>query len=495
MLLSTLLAGYTDQILDQACHVRSMALNSAAIKKDGLFFAMKGGQRDGRNFIAEAIKNGACAVCVDATLDDKIHFEQGVPVIPIKQLKLQIGNLAARFYQEPGKKLKMIGVTGTSGKTSCTHFIAQILQAAHGHCAMIGTLGHGVYGATIETGYTTPDALTLQHLLRTFVDQGIQQVVMEVSSHGIDQGRINAIPFHTGIFTNLSQDHLDYHGDMASYASVKHRFLAEWVTNELIINADDDYGRRWIHEFAPSRSVIAYSLLPPSSLPHSVHGVFAEKIDYNQAGIKALLNTPWGKIECFLPLIGRFNLSNALATLAALCVNNVAFHDAVALLAQLSPVPGRMQYVKFKDKPTVVVDYAHKPDALEKVLATLREYTRGKLICVFGCGGDRDKGKRPLMAEIAERLADHVIITNDNPRHEEPSVIVDEICKGLKKSQDVDIVFDRAKAIEKGIQLAAQEDCVLVAGKGAECYQQFGDKKYPFSDLEQVKLLLSNSSA
>lgn len=465
-----------------------LALDSRQVKEKTLFFAIKGKQLDGRQYIADAIKHGATAVLVDAdTAHESLTWHDQVPLIPIYQLAKKLGKIAARFYDNPAKSLRIIGVTGTSGKTSCTHFIAQVLQSLKTPCGIIGTLGSGFYDALGTSGLTTPDAVTLQATLRQFVEQGAKAIAMEVSSHSIEQGRVNAIEFEIGIFTNLTQDHLDYHGDLETYADVKRRFLAELPTKHLIINADDAYGRKWIKELGPYKSVVAYSTRKTLSISTDIPIVYADGVKLTLQGIKAQVHTPWGAGELCLPLIGQFNLSNGLAVLSALCTYGVSLPEALHQLSQLKTVPGRMQTLGGHEQPLIVVDYAHKPDALEKVLQALRAHVEGKLCCVFGCGGERDRGKRPLMAKIAETLADHVIVTNDNPRHEKPEDIVTEILKGFSHPERVTIELDRSKAIQNSIQWASANDCVLIAGKGAERYQQIGDEKIPFDDVEKVR--------
>lgn len=471
--------------------VTRLVLDSRQVKAGDVFLAVKGSHQNGRHYIAAAIKQGAAAVLVDAEAEESLAWQEHVPLLPITHLQTKVGLLAARFYGHPARALRMIGVTGTNGKTSCTHFIAQSLERLGIRCGIIGTLGSGFYGSLGEAALTTPDPITLQATLRKFVDDGAQAVAMEVSSHSIDQGRINGIEFEIGIFTNLTQDHLDYHGDMKTYASVKRRFLADCPTLHVIINADDAYGRYWIDELAARKSVFAYTT-QTSNIPAFLPRIYAEEIRPSLQGVQAKITSPWGSGELSLPLIGQFNLSNALAVLSALCVYGVSFADALISLSQLEPVSGRMQTLGEQGKPLVVVDYAHTPDALEKVLSALRGHVEGKLICVFGCGGDRDAGKRPLMAAIAERLADQVIITNDNPRHESAETIAEHILSGFKTPAHACIELDRSKAIQKSIQWASAHDCVLIAGKGAERYQQVGDVKIPFDDVKQAAHCLND---
>lgn len=491
MRLSQLLPTEIDLTLVKDVDVLRLVLDSRLVRAGDLFFAVKGSASDGKQFIPAALAQGAAAILVDAESDDDVaRMHEGVPIIPIWQLKNKLGFIAARFFGEPAKQLRMIGVTGTNGKTSCTNFMAQILDEP---CAVIGTLGSGIYGHLVETGLTTPDAVSLQSSLHDFVEQGAKMVAMEVSSHSIDQGRINGIDFEIGVFTNLTQDHLDYHHTMEAYAAVKRSFIAGPATQHVIINADDPYGRQWLDELAGHKSVFAYGCdLTADDLARiKVPVVYADQIELSLEGFRAMVHTPWGEASLKVPLIGRFNLSNVLAVLTTMCFYGVPFERVLARIAKLQSVPGRMQAVAERGKPLVVVDYSHTPDALEKALQALRHHTQGNLVCVFGCGGDRDATKRPLMARIAEKLADRVIVTNDNPRHERPEAIAEQIMQGFLHPDRVSLVLDRSKAIENGIQYANASDCILVAGKGAERYQQLGDEKIHFDDVEEVKKYLS----
>lgn len=490
MRLSELLKNITTLPASADCIISHISLDSRKINTRDLFIAIKGSQQDGRKFIADAVARGASAILIEAdTPNQAIEMQSGCLLIPVDKLAGKIAQIAAQFYDHPSKKLRMIGVTGTNGKTSYSHFLAQILSAKKIPCGIIGTLGSGFYNALGPVGLTTPDPIMLQATLADFVKQGAKAVAMEVSSHSIAQGRIGAIDFEIAAFTNLSQDHLDYHGTMEAYAAVKHQFVAEFPHKHLVINADDAYGKKWINELSKTKSIYAFTTHPPSS--HSfVPMVYAEKTSFSLRGIEATVHSPWGKGRVMLSLIGEFNLSNALAVLTSLCLYGIAFEDALSALATLQPVPGRTQTLGGEDQPIVVVDYAHSPDALEKVLHALRKHTRGQLICVFGCGGERDQGKRPLMAKVVEQWADRFIVTNDNPRHEDPHTIAKQIVSGFTKPQQAVVNLDRSKAIENSIQWASVGDCVLIAGKGAEHYQQIGDQKIPFDDVLEVKKFL-----
>lgn len=470
--------------------VTRLIQDSREVKPGDIFIALSGTKTKGSQFIPEVIQKKAAAVLLDE--EGHIAWQQSIPIIPIKNLRAHLGKIAAEFYGHPASRMKMFGVTGTNGKTSCTHFLAQALQSFNLSCGVMGTLGNGLYGALGEPGLTTPDALTLHATLKQFLAQGAKATAMEVSSHSIDQGRVNGIAFEAGIFTNLTQDHLDYHHTMAAYAAVKKRFFTEFSQKHIILNGDDAYGKQWLSELTNHPSVFAYGL-KRMDLPASIPQIYADKIRLTLHGITAQIYTPWGNEALSLPLVGAFNLSNVLAVLTALCVQELPFADVMRTLSHLKPVPGRMTLLGGKGQPLVAVDYSHTPDSLEKALQALRAHAGGKVICVFGCGGNRDAAKRPLMAGIAEKLADQVIVTNDNPRHEDPADIAQQIIKGFQAPEAVSVILDRSKAIEKSIQCASANDCILIAGKGAEHYQQVGDVKLPFDDAAEVRRYLNQT--
>lgn len=463
-----------------------LSIDTRQLQPGNIFIALSGTQTSGALYIDQAVAKQACAVLVERSkYFASISYQQQVVIIPIPNLAHHLGELAARFYHYPSKSLQIIGVTGTNGKTSCTHYLAQSLQYLNKPCGLIGTLGSGLYGQLKFTGMTTPDAITLQHELELLRDIGAKTIAMEVSSHSIAQERINSLEFEVGMFTNLTQDHLDYHGDMATYAEVKRSFLASKAVKQLVINVDDQYGRKWAQTLKKDKPVYTYSVTD-SGAQHNNH-VYVKNVQLNLNGIQAELYSPWGISPISLPLIGQFNLSNALAVFTGLCVIDTPFADAISSINVLKPVDGRMQVLGGnKMQPLVIVDYAHTPDALEKVLSALHHHKKGKLYCVFGCGGERDKAKRPLMAKIASRWADHIYVTNDNPRREKPESIIADIMHGFNSREAVTVEFDRSHAIANSIQSATIQDCILIAGKGAEAYQQVGEDKVPFSDVAEV---------
>ncbi len=490
MKLSTLLHSFCDVSASCDRDITGLVLDSRSAKPGDVFFACQGTHLDGRQFIADVIAKGVTAVVAEATSHgDQPFFQQGVPIFPIKNLHHCLGRIAANFYGNPAEKLRIVGITGTNGKTSCSHFLASALHQLGAVCGIIGTIGNGLFGQIKPSSLTTPDALTLQALFANFLQQGATTVGMEVSSHSLDQGRVDSVPFEVAIFTNLTRDHLDYHGDMAAYGAAKRRLFDNALLQYAVINVDDPFGKTLVESLRGHKKTYAYSLKPTSAV--GVPLIYAGQVQLDGVGLCAEVHTPWGVGELQTQLIGLFNLSNMLAILTTLCLLDVPFKAALASLANVQPVSGRMQTFGGQAQPLVIVDYAHTPDALEKVLIALKQHCQGDLYCIFGCGGDRDKGKRPMMAKIAEQYADHVIVTDDNPRYESSQVIVADIMQGFAQPDKIIVQHDRSKAIQEIIQCAKPGDCILVAGKGAETYQQIGDTKIPFSDIEKVQQNLS----
>ena len=429
------------------------------------FFAWRGEAADGRAHIADAIARGASAVVWEK---DSFAWkrEWAVPNVAVQDLKHAAGAMAHDFYGRPSERLWVCGVTGTNGKTSCSQWIA----AALGKTGVIGTLGAGFPGELSPLANTTPDALEIHGLLKNFLDRGAQRAVMEVSSHALSQGRVNGVAFACALFTNLSHDHLDYHGTMEAYGEAKARLFETAGLDTAVINLDDAFGRRLAGRIAGRVRVIGYGLSDQPSVRVDEYLTPDLLPDTGQ--------------------LGRFNVANALGVLGCLIAADV--RDARALLRNLPPVPGRMQ--KIGDAPLVVVDYAHTPDALEKVLGALQPIARergGKLVAVFGAGGDRDAAKRPVMGQVAARLADRVLVTSDNPRSEDPEKIIADITRGLK----VDAEPDRRKAIEKAVGEAQAKDVILIAGKGHEDYQEIRGKRAPFSDAAVAREMLDRRGA
>ena len=476
------------------CDVTGLSLNSNEIKPGNIFFAVSGYRQHGLNFAADAIKRGACAVLWEdeSGKDDVVMLDslsQQVPLIPVVNLKQKIGIVAERFLDEPSRQLYMVGVTGTNGKTSCSQFLAQALDEK---CCVVGTLGNGFINNLASTEHTTPDAISLHYLLADYKQQGASSVVMEVSSHGLSQGRVAGIAFDMAIFTNLSRDHLDYHGDMESYASAKKLLFKNRNLKTVVVNIDDEFGREIAESMQSDVKVIRYGIEQQYDVD-----VRAHKIRTDKAGLHFDVITPWGSAIVSSGLFGRFNVSNLLAVFSALLAKGVRFEEAVSRICNLKSVPGRMELIPGQaGAANFVVDYAHTPDALEKALRSLRDHIRNKkgskLWCVFGCGGDRDPGKRGLMGEIAEQFADHVIVTDDNPRTEAASHIVLQILEGMLKQQDVVVIHDRKDAIKHVMDHASADDVVLVAGKGHEAYQIIGSERRDYvGDASVVRSLMN----
>ena len=465
-----------------------------------VFFAyVLGNERlatDGRPHIDKAIAAGASAVIYEADGFDWPHGDT-VPHLPMSQLHWLAGPIAAGWYGIGARNLAVTGITGTNGKTSCAQWLARLLQAAGTPCATIGTLGTGFPDALRITGFTTPDAVQLQASLAELSDAGARAIAMEVSSHGLEQGRVAGTGFGVAVLTNLTQDHLDYHGTMAEYEAAK-AMLFQWDgLRTAVINRDDAMGGRLLAGNAAAVSapqVIEYGIDGKAGAT-AARGQWLRATDVRAtaSGTAFHVDGSFGSADVTTPMIGAFNVSNLLAVLGAALAQGVAWDAAIAALRGLTPVDGRMELFGGHDAPLAVVDYAHTPDALVQTLTALRpvaDARQGRLWCVFGCGGDRDATKRPLMGGVAERLADDVVLTSDNPRSEDPLDILEQIADGMQDRSRVRLIEDRAAAILYAIKHAAPADVVLVAGKGHEATQEVQGRKRPFSDREHVRLTL-----
>ena len=467
-----------NQLLTQAQSaelIRELTLDSRNVRPGDLFLAVPGGSQDGRDHIGDAIARGAAAVAYEAKGASAIEAA-GIPLIPITNLAAQLSAIAGRFYGEPSRSVRLIGVTGTNGKTSVTHLLAQALDALGERCGLVGTLGTGFHGSLQSGRHTTPDPLSLQASLGLLKKQGAHAVAMEVSSHGLHQGRVSGLDFKVAVFTNLSRDHLDYHGTMDAYGEAKATLFAWPGLRCRVINKDDAFGADLAERSSDAR-LITYSLGDSSATVH------CPRADFDDTGVRAYLVTPQGEGLLRSALLGEFNLSNLLAVVGTLIGLNYPLDEILKVMPTLQGPAGRMQRVGGGLRPLVVVDYAHTPDALEKVLDALRPHVKGQLYCIFGCGGDRDRGKRPLMAAVAERLADHVIVTDDNPRTEDAARIFDDIRGGFMSANAARFVSGRARAIESTVAALGVDDVVLLAGKGHEDYQEINGVRHPFSDL------------
>jgi UDP-N-acetylmuramoyl-L-alanyl-D-glutamate--2,6-diaminopimelate ligase len=482
-------------LVAQGARVMGLSADSRSLAAGEAFVAYPGARSDGRAFIQGAIARGASAVLWERR---GFHWnpEWRVPNLPVDDLRGQAGHLAHEIYGRPSEALWTMGVTGTNGKTSCSHWLAQACGASGARTAVVGTLGIGFPGRLTAGVNTTPDAILLHRSLARLRDEGAQGVAMEVTSIGLDQGRVNGVAFGAALFTNLSRDHLDYHGDMESYARAKQRLFETPGLKHAVLNLDDVQGARLARLLSGRVNRAGYSSFADVAVRAGLEWYAeAHAIEVSPAGIAFEAKTSWGRALIESPLLGRFNVSNLLGVLTTMLVSGVPFDRAVAALRELRPVAGRMQRVGGKGKPLVVVDYAHSPDALEKTLIALKDVARaggGRLVAVFGCGGDRDRGKRPLMGAVASRHADAIVLTSDNPRGEEPAAIIAEIEAGVTAAHES--IEDRRDAIATTIAGAGASDVVLIAGKGHEPYQEIAGRRLPFSDADEAGRALAGWS-
>jgi UDP-N-acetylmuramoyl-L-alanyl-D-glutamate--2,6-diaminopimelate ligase len=525
-----------DQLAALNVPVTRLVTDSREIKRGDTFVAYPGEKTDGRQFIPDAIARGANAVIWEAQ-----HFawDDGwqVPNLGVADLRHKAGWLADAVYGTPSEKLWVVGITGTNGKTSTSHWISHALNdaapargttklgnplsskldaeltppvgapllhsdpSAGKKCALIGTLGNGFLGALQASANTTPDAIRVHGLLADYLRDGAKTVAMEVSSHALTQGRVNGVRFDVAMLTNLSRDHLDYHGDMQSYAAAKRKLFDWQQLKYAVLNLDDAYGTELSEQLQDADvEVVGYGLSDAALMLAERLGlrmVYGNLLEMTGQGLSIAVHSSWGAQQINSALVGRFNAANLLGALAVLLVSGIALDDAVRSLGKVQPVPGRMQRLGDARQPTVIVDYAHTPDALEKVLQALREVnlaSGGKLICVFGCGGDRDRGKRPMMGLVAEKFSDFCIVTSDNPRSENPREIIAGIISGMN-AENHEIMVDRTVAIQRAISHAREGDTVLIAGKGHEDYQEINGVKHPFSDVLVAQQALQVSHA
>ena len=477
--------------------VADLTLDSRSVRPGAAFLACRGPTRHGLEFAPAAVAAGARAVLWEpAPGVSAPEFAAPVLVVAVPGLSAQAGYIADRFFGAPSARLMVAGVTGTNGKTTCAWLLAAALSAGGRACAYVGTLGAGLAGHVNAGTHTTPDAVTLQRQLAQLRDAGAVAVAMEVSSHALDQQRCAGVRFQIAAFTNLSRDHLDYHGDMHAYGQAK-RALFDWPTlSARVINVDDAFGAELATQFPPGDALIVTGRrFDPSQRVPGARFVRARSCAHLPDGLALELETSWGKATLRSPLLGDFNADNLLTVLGMLLAGGMALPAACDLLGACVAPPGRMPLVGGGALPLAIVDYAHSPDALEKALRAARAHCAGRLVCVFGCGGERDRGKRAEMARVAESLADKIYITDDNPRGEDPRRIVADISAGLREPARAHVEHDRAVAIAAALTAAAAGDVVLVAGKGHEDYQLVGAERRAFSDLAQVRAALAARSA
>ncbi|CAM3040394.1 UDP-N-acetylmuramoyl-L-alanyl-D-glutamate--2,6-diaminopimelate ligase [Legionella worsleiensis] len=465
------------------CDLIDIKNDSRLIQKGDLFIAYPGAASDGRLFMDKAVQSGAVAVVYDPdNLPAACTLPLSVPCVPVTHLAEQLAQIAKRFYLEPGKSLTITGVTGTNGKTTIAYQLAQAHELLGQKAAYIGTIGQGRVDELNPLDNTTPDALCLQKLLSQYAQQSIKQVCMEVSSHALSQHRVDSIEFNQALFTNLTLDHLDYHHTMQAYGQAKAMLFSREELQWAIINQDDEYQHLITHSIMPHVKKISYGMSPSCD-------VKAVQWHSDLNGTTVEIHSPWGKHQLTFKALGQFNIYNSLAVFSSLMVSGYEPDRVVDVMSRLKAAPGRMEIVA--NSPYVLVDYAHTPDALENVLTTLNQLKKGRLWVIFGCGGDRDKTKRPIMGKAASLYADHIVITSDNPRSEDPSVIVDEIAQGIPSSKAVTRLINREEAIAHALHEADKEDIILIAGKGHEAYQQIGSEKLLFSDQDVVRRLIN----
>ena len=482
-----------------------LIIDSRKVNKDDVFIAIKGYTVNGRDFIPQAISSGAAVVLIETNRksnDLKIDYlkqknKKAIPQISIFQLSQKLSKIANDFYCSPSKNLSVIGVTGTNGKTTVTQLIAQCVTLLNQKAALLGTIGNGIYNQLEPSVNTTLSAIEVQSALAEFVTQQVQVVAMEISSHGLAMNRVKALNCAATVFTNLSRDHLDYHKTMNKYAKAKWSLFngdehekQVASSGKSIINYDDEYGRRWIDKLS---SVTVVSCQPKSlrrlkTLDKTYVGV--SMIEYHDKGAKIHMESSWGNAIIHSRLLGEFNVSNVLLAIATLLTLDYPFFAVVNMASYLKPICGRMEVIHVKNSPTVIIDYAHTPDALQKALQASRIHCKGQLWVIFGCGGDRDTGKRPLMAEVAEQFADKIVLTNDNPRTEDEAKIIHDIEHGLSNIKNTQVITDRVTAIRETLAQAKADDVILIAGKGHEDYQIIGKTKHHYSDQETVKQIL-----
>ncbi|PJC84926.1 UDP-N-acetylmuramoyl-L-alanyl-D-glutamate--2,6-diaminopimelate ligase [Vibrio sp. HA2012] len=464
--------------------VHALELDSRKVLPGTTFVAVIGHAIDGRSFIPKAIENGANAVIAEACAQHphaSVEYNMAIPVIYVQDLNRHLSQLSGRLYRHSSR---LIGVTGTNGKTTITQLMAQWIGLLGKRAAVMGTTGNGFLPALQPAANTTGSAVDIQRTLSELSQQGAEYTALEVSSHGLVQGRVRALDFAAGVFTNLSRDHLDYHGTMEEYARAKLSLFKQHQCREAIINADDPVGAQWLNDLPDG---VAVSITAPQT---HVRSLWAQQVSYFDTGIRIMLDGYWGAGELNAPLIGAFNASNVMLALATLL--SLGF-DKAALLAcadELQPVIGRMELFQSADKAKMVVDYAHTPDALEKALSALRVHCEGQLWVICGCGGDRDTGKRPMMAAVAEQLADRVILSDDNPRSEDPALIVQDMLAGMQHPQAAIVEHNRFNAARIAVENADKNDVILLAGKGHEEYQIICGETIHYSDRESAMTIL-----
>ena len=479
--LSTLLQGIVavPSVFDVTIH--GLKTDSREVASGDAFIALSGAKTPADFYVDKAITAGATVILLETEQAGECAEHHGALIVPVAGLRGLVGRIADRFFEHPSQRLRLIGVTGTNGKTSVCQYVAQLLRETGTPCGILGSLGYGMPGSLQPATHTTPDAVQVNRVLSRIVKQEGRAAVMEVSSHALDQGRVDNISMTGAVFTNLTRDHLDYHGSMEAYGAAKARLFEREELHFSVINFDDPFGRQLFEQLEGKCDRVRYSLHEAQT------ELWLREFRPTDDGFEAEVDGEWGRFVIAVPLMGSFNASNVLAAMATVLTLGVPVDRVQQAVGRLAPPPGRLERFDGANGVRVVVDYAHTADALANALAALRPHVDGELICVFGCGGDRDTGKRPDMAREAEKLADRVVVTDDNPRSEHPEAIARDILAGFSDSAKVTVIHDRAEAIQSAIRSATPNDLVLIAGKGHEAYQEIAGQKYPFSDAEQVR--------
>jgi UDP-N-acetylmuramoyl-L-alanyl-D-glutamate--2,6-diaminopimelate ligase len=487
-----LLDGIAAVPANQVRDIRDLTLDSREVRSGSLFFALPGRSVHGLKFAADAAARGAVVVLWEPSADAELpKLPANVFAAAIPGLKNLVGRIADRFFNWPSSQLRITGITGTNGKTTCAYLLAQCLERLGSQAAYMGTIGWGRVASLAAPTLTTPDAVTLHRELAQLRAAGVREVALEVSSQALDQDRVAGVRFHSAAFTNLSRDHLDYHETMSAYAAAKARLFEAPGLQHIVLNVGDAFGRELAQNYAGRVPLTAVWIGAGDSGWLAERALCASEVTLDARGLSMRLDGSFGKAGVGTRLLGRFNAENALVVIACLLSLGASLDEAVRVLAECVPPPGRMEVVEAagRDKPMAVVDYAHTPDALAKALGALREHCEGALWCVFGCGGDRDPGKRAIMGGIADELADQIIVTDDNPRSEDPQAITRAIIGGIQ-SRGVRVIHDRGEAIGTALKEALPKDIVLIAGKGHEDYQIYGETRRSFSDRREAQRYL-----
>ena len=492
--LKHILMGLSDVV--STTEVTGVAIDSRKVEPGNLFLAYRGTKYNGIEYIDNAINAGAEVVVVD---EAEVFNSESISkeIFKVPELRKNAGLIISRFYGNPSKNIEITGVTGTNGKTTVSYLLAYAMHELKRNSAFIGTLGNGLFGQIEASKTTTPDPVKLHSLFSLWENQ-VDFVAMEVSSHALDQRRTEGTEFNTAVFTNLSRDHLDYHKTFDDYIRAKFSLFKKTGLENAVINIGDPYGVKLVEKLSKDLNIFAYSA-KKSNLEfyrrEKISFIYCEQIEVESFAAKIIkVQSPWGNVIIRVNLLGKFNIDNVLAAFTVLCISGAPIEEVATVLSAFTGLPGRMEVFSLAEKPLIIVDYAHTPDALEKALTSLKPYCKGKLFCVFGCGGERDIGKRAKMGSIAELLSDQIILTNDNPRNESPDQIFENILEGIQNKSKVIIKEDRSDALISTFLEAKKGDVILLAGKGHETTQQLGSIMIPFSDRELAKRLTEKHS-